>query len=97
MTAGDEEENSPLADEAAPPPKRKGPQRRATISRKPAVDLAGDEIESDEPEQQEDDVDLKPAKRRKNVAENKSGQKAKTMQKPKKVDPTNVSVLGSIK
>lgn len=97
MTAAEGEERNSPAREVAPQPKRKGPQRRAATSRKPAADLAVDEIESDNSENQEDDVDLKPTKSRTNVAENNSGKKAKTMQKSKKVDPKNVSALQSIK
>ena len=93
MTASEGEESNPLAGEVAPPPKRKGPQRRAATSRKSTADQAGDEIESDEPEKREDDVDIKSTKSRKNVAENNSGTKAKTTQKSKKADPKNVSVF----
>lgn len=96
VTAGEEEESSPLAGEVAPPPKRKRPQRRAAASRKPAADQAGDEIASGDSEKQEDDVDLKPTKSRKNV-DNNSGTKAKTIQKSKKAYPKNVSVPRFIK
>lgn len=97
MTASEGEESNPLADEVAPPPKRKGPQRRAATSRKFTAEHAGDEIESDDPEKREDDVDLKSTKSRKIVAENNSGTKARTTQKSKKADPKNVSVLRFVK
>ena len=97
MTAGEGEESNPIPDEAAPPLRRNRPQRRAATSRKPAADQAGDEIESGDSEKQEDDIELKPTKSRKNVAEKNSGTKAKTRQKSKKTDTKNVSALPYVK
>lgn len=90
MAAG-EEESGPSGGEVEPQPKQKRPQRKAATSRKIVVDQSGDEVESDNSEEQEGDAELKPTKSRQKVAENSSGAKAKTTQKSKKIVSSNVS------
>lgn len=91
MAAGEEESGS-SGGEVEPQPKQKRPQRRAATSRKVVVDQSGDEIESENFEEQEDGAELKPTKSRKKVPENSSGTKAKTVQKSKKIGSSNVSL-----
>lgn len=97
VTASDDEESSSPPSETELTPKRKRPQRRAASSHQPVTDQAWDGIESGDSEKQEDDVDTKPAKRRKNVAENSTRTKAKKIPKSKEINSVNVSVPRSSK